>query len=1489
MSVTLFDANMNIHKINNISNISNKTSSSNNEIEGEELDLDSFDLFDEYNDVSNIELSQDRIDYYTEMLSDEEKYKEKIGKMSEKEYKEFVVFLKNEYSKRIDEVDKQVDFNNTELKDINNLLKCDEDTLLLLVQKEENYKKEIDSKIVAAKTDLKTDALKEYGITEEDVKNKSVEELKEMVINSSKYQNTINDMHTTGDRILQNTLKVYSQYSKFEGYTYNDILLLREYHTNMLTELNATMESLKNSSKTAPYDHIHLLEGYNDFEASKKITATDIKDYSSKKTDQYGLTFITIDYNAYLKDHPGTSPLEFARAVKQIQDQNPTAGNNIVNIQVSGMNNYDDYSKLIEIEEYQKNVKTGKEYPIPLANPDIDYAKIYDFLYQQNPEKAVQYMEDISSVFNQYDGACMATNEINELGEFDYNNPPQFIMDYLNVAADGVGDGIYDFGEGFVKLFADGELSAQDYKVMMYMSYLEQNDKRFGGLLSLNKFYEGGQAVGMMLPVVTASALFAGAAPELAAASVAGTNVGQITSLSLMGLSTFGTTQNQLKYEGYSDTDAYTYALLAAGSEAIFEKYGGLIGLADVPGATVVQRLLKEGGQEAAQEIFQQVIGDHLLLGKEINLEGLTKDAFNSFVMGVIVSGSLNGYTKTLTLTINGASYNLSGKDQKAIASLLDGVEDPSKFKKEDFIKIIEYSKEHNVDIEAAIEELCDKNLIEESEKENNTLPSQVTLNENNEKNITKNNIDYDKEISDDKIIDLEEILNTDKENSKIKNILKTIIIGKENASSIINENIKYLIDNLQDIYSKNKVQITSYDMGSAFGGAQLNIDGDKALNSIKLTFMDFFHESGHAMHRLTPKEITNLTQNEIEIFKQARENFTLTQDRKNILFEINKGLKDLQSKAVEEYLSTKSAEEEKIINLVDNMTNEQHQQIKEMLEKFIKFDIIKNDLANLDIQQEDINKIMDNKEILKKILKKGNNISNYIKIENDMSADYNNYGMYRKLTSMLNSLLMTQKSINLGSEEFNFNYSHSDEYFKEKGIDSSFGELMADYFSIQASGNQELIDKVRILLGDDVIGILDSKYESIAKYMKGLLNNYNSSIDIKNNPIQFLNSENANINIPDNVINIQQVKGSNSVNIGTNHKPIYSPYSQAPLEVNEKGELYSKYDPGKVFELRDEYVVPKNYPEGFYREQNTVAIKDKNGFLEPIYSPYSQGPLEVNEKGELYSKYEPGKVFELRDGYVVPKNYPEGFYRKQNTVAIKDKNGFLEPIYSPYSQAPLEVNEKGELYSKYDPGKVYELRDGYVVPTYYPDGLYCDCGAAIKNEYGRLKKLYSPYSQTPLEVNEYGKLYSKYENEIYDISKVIVEGNLKLSEDIINKIHSGQEKIELRIQQDYNLYKSLLKEQKQLFNNLSNRMNNLKEMNLIPINYTFMDFIDLEKNEELLKIRYKDMYDLYHESGESFSQYMFRTSNTYKNIYDYNNNIKKISEFLYKYNLKDK
>ena len=212
----------------------------------------------------------------------------------------------------------------------------------------------------------------------------------------------------------------------------------------------------------------------------------------------------------------------------------------------------------------------------------------------------------------------------------------------------GIQDGVYDFGEGFGKLFMtllthEGEMSEQDYVVMFYIQYLSTHSE------ALDKWYRNGQSVGVMTPVVLTSMLINMIAP----------GAGGDFALAMMAISSAGTTLNEELLAGHEFELALLYAALSSGKEVLLEKYlGGIFGIAEDEMPFLIS-LISEGREEAIETILDYYLR-HVIYGEPINLKQMAFDTWDSFVQGMLIAGELNGFTGLLRFSVAGVSYTIN-------------------------------------------------------------------------------------------------------------------------------------------------------------------------------------------------------------------------------------------------------------------------------------------------------------------------------------------------------------------------------------------------------------------------------------------------------------------------------------------------------------------------------------------------------------------------------------------------------------------------------------------------------------------------------------------------------------------------------------------------------------------------------------------------------------------------------------------------------------
>ena len=211
----------------------------------------------------------------------------------------------------------------------------------------------------------------------------------------------------------------------------------------------------------------------------------------------------------------------------------------------------------------------------------------------------------------------------------------------------GIKDGTYDFGEGFSKLAHaffthEGYMSEQDYMAMFYAQYLTQHSE------SLIKWYQNGQGVGMMLPVIASSMIVNVLVP----------GAGSDFALMLMGSSAMGNTVNQELLAGHSFELAMLYAALSSGKEVLLEKYlGGIFGLAEHEMPFLIA-MINEGREEAIGTIMEYALR-RIIYGSPIDGEALVFETWDSFVQGALIAGELNAFTGVMRFSIGGVMYSV--------------------------------------------------------------------------------------------------------------------------------------------------------------------------------------------------------------------------------------------------------------------------------------------------------------------------------------------------------------------------------------------------------------------------------------------------------------------------------------------------------------------------------------------------------------------------------------------------------------------------------------------------------------------------------------------------------------------------------------------------------------------------------------------------------------------------------------------------------------
>ena len=286
------------------------------------------------------------------------------------------------------------------------------------------------------------------------------------------------------------------------------------------------------------------------------------------------------------------------------------------------------------------------------------YLKIYNYLMKNDSLKTNDFLASMKDTFNQYIGNKLAQERIVKLKILSDGEIQKNLVNYIQSLGYGLGDGLYDFREGFEKIYKDGEMTAQDYEAMIYLQYLNEHGMGHAGV------YTTFQSVGNMTAVTASGLLLGVTAPEIA----------PFVTASMIGTSSYGTTKNQMLYDGYEKDKALLYAALASGSDAILEvALGGIesIGVNSAlkgaekatfkeAGKLYLKAMMQEGTEEVIQNTFTSTIIDPLVLGKRVDLGQLTEENAKTFIQSAVVAGILNGGTSAINYTVNNVSYQMN-------------------------------------------------------------------------------------------------------------------------------------------------------------------------------------------------------------------------------------------------------------------------------------------------------------------------------------------------------------------------------------------------------------------------------------------------------------------------------------------------------------------------------------------------------------------------------------------------------------------------------------------------------------------------------------------------------------------------------------------------------------------------------------------------------------------------------------------------------------
>lgn len=326
-------------------------------------------------------------------------------------------------------------------------------------------------------------------------------------------------------------------------------------------------------------------------------------------------------------------------------------------------------------------------------------------------------------------------------------------------------------------------------------------------------------------------------------------------------------------------------------------------------------------------------------------------------------------------------------------------------------------------------------------------------------------------------------------------------LVQKNNFSD---ENIGKIVRNIEAITAANpKFKIHETNGTSAFAGKgfsgkpELLLDSNLLEHSNEVISQTSLHEMGHAY---------------LHIFKGEAEDgyiFKLSDEKKDILIDSMRNLnnnpkkyisylkksQEVYNNAIEEtvnwYNKIRDVENLRIENIIDELYNDNNiEQLKNVIVDSNGLEQVREILNKSGLSVDEIDDIINNKDIMKKIAITQNNINNQQAHLSELMSSYDNYGDYRKISSTINSMTQKIEHIDpISGDKILCVFNHSDDYWKriskEDALRSSYDELCADYFSLAAHGRTEVIDMMEEIFGSDLLNSIRGEFSDIVNILE--------------------------------------------------------------------------------------------------------------------------------------------------------------------------------------------------------------------------------------------------------------------------------------------------------------------------------------------------------------------------------------------------------------------
>ena len=244
----------------------------------------------------------------------------------------------------------------------------------------------------------------------------------------------------------------------------------------------------------------------------------------------------------------------------------------------------------------------------------------------KNPFAADNYIRDIQDRLNRNAGKIEADNFLSLITDSD-GKINENALSTLTGTGKGVIDGIDNFADGIVNVFAtEGMISQNQYAQMYILEAIKDTNWVKGG-------YNVGNTIGGMTPTIAASILVSAVATPAAGATVA-----QV----LGGASAAGNAKNQALINGHGLVESSVYGLAIGASDYAVTRLLGNIPYLNSDSAHTLSKMLKAGVGESLQT-YMNAGASAFILGEPIDMDKLNDEAGKAFINGFLWSAVLTG------------------------------------------------------------------------------------------------------------------------------------------------------------------------------------------------------------------------------------------------------------------------------------------------------------------------------------------------------------------------------------------------------------------------------------------------------------------------------------------------------------------------------------------------------------------------------------------------------------------------------------------------------------------------------------------------------------------------------------------------------------------------------------------------------------------------------------------------------------------------------